>query len=114
MVSVGDKPGRHGVVQMAFLAHDTVLEHLRILSAHKHLTVIVTLNHQVVGAAHVVGGALGDDAHVGSDDKALALILDAEAHALDVVHRLKRRDLHVEDTERYFLKNGHMVVLDAA
>ena len=99
---------------MPLVAHDTVLEHLRIMAVGEHLQVIIALNHQVVGTAHIMGRAVGNHTHIGSDDKTLALVLDAEAHALDVMTGLKSGDFHVQNPERYLLENGHMVVADAA
>jgi len=114
MVMFGDKLCRHFVVKMTHVAHDTRLEIAGILAVFQHLTVIVTLNHQIVGEVHIVGRALGDGAHVGSHNKTLPLILDAEAHALNIVARFKGSNLHVQHTERDLLENRHMKVLDAA
>jgi len=111
---LGDKPGGDLIVQVALLTHDAVLEHLRITTCEQHVPVIVALNHQVIGAAHVVCRPLGDDAHICGHDKALALILDAESHTLDIVLGLKCRDFQVHHPEGNFLEHRHMMIADAA
>ena len=111
---LGHKLGGYLVVEVAFLAHDAVFEHIGIGALQQHFTVVVALDHQVIGAAHVMGCALGDDACIGSHHKAFSLIFDAETDALHVVQGLKGCDFHVHDPERYFLEDGDMTVSDAA
>ena len=111
---LGDKLCRNLIIQVAFFTLHTVLEHCWILALLQHLQVIVTFDHQVVGTAHVVGCAVGNDAHVGRHDKVFPLIFDVKTHALHVMACLKSRDFHIRHPEGNLLENGDMVILDAA
>ena len=99
---------------MAFLAFHAVLEHLRIFAVFKHFKVIIALYHQIVGAAHVMGGALGNNTHIGRHNKVLTLILDVKSHALHVMARFKGSNLHIHNAERNFFEDSDMTVMDAA
>ena len=80
----------------------------------EHGVVVVALDHEVVGLGHVVGGAIGDNPHVGAHDEALVAGLDAEAHVVEgVVAGLEGGDGHAGELEGDFLEHLLVVVADA-
>ena len=81
----------------------------------QHLEVVVRLDDQIVGLAHIVVDARRYASQVGGDGKRAVVVPDEEAGVVGaVVHGLERRYGEVAYREGYLLVYGHMVVLQTS
>lgn len=114
-VDACEKLGGHAVVEMAVGGLDAGFEIFGVAAFAEHPQVIVGLDHDVVGPAHVVVHTLADAAEVGGDGEAAVAVGDEEAGIVGaVVHHLEGGHLEVAYAEWEFLVDGRVIVFDAA
>ena len=77
---VYDGLGTIAVREMSRRRKDTVLEKLRIRSAHHHLCVVIGLDYQMTGTLNIRLHFVGHHASIGDDAEVSALGLDKIAH----------------------------------
>ena len=85
------KLGGHAVVEMAVGGLYAGFEIFRVAALAEHPQVIVGLDHDVVGPAHVVVHTLADAAEVGGDGEAAVAVGDEEAGIVGAVVTSPRR-----------------------
>ncbi len=114
-VDACEKLGGHAVVEMAVGGLYAGFEIFRVAALAEHPQVIVGLDHDVVGPAHVVVHTLADAAEVGGDGEAAVAVGDEEAGIVGaVVHHLEGGHLEVAYAEWEFLVDWRVIVFDAA
>lgn len=114
-VNLGNEIGGHAVVQVTIVGNDASFEILGITTFAQHFEIIVGFDDDVCCEAHIVVYTFADATEVGSDSKADIAVADEIADVVrTVVHDIKRGDFKIADSERKFLVDRGVVVLDAA
>lgn len=94
---------------------DACFEILRVATLVEHLPVIVGLDDNVGGEAHIIVYPVADAAEVGRHGEADMAVLDEVAGIVGaVVHHLEGRKLEIADFERELLVDRGVVILDSA
>ena len=113
-VDAGQIFGRDFIVEMPVVRADAGLEIFGIGAGGQHGRIVVGLNHEVVGFAHVEVGAFGDAAQICSHHYVVRSVGDVVSGIVGaVVHHLECQQREVADGERVFLVYGVVIVLDA-
>ena len=77
------------VAEVAEMRADALLERIWIRSVLEHCLVVVGLDYQVVSLADMLGCLLADEAEVGGEDEAAAVIRERVTHAVGGVVRYR-------------------------
>ena len=81
----------------------------------KHFFVVIALNHDIIGLAHVEVYARSDATQVGGNGKFMVAIFNEEAHIVGaIVRHFKCCDFEVANLKRYLFIEWTMVVFEAA
>ena len=112
--NVGNKLCRHFIVEVPAASLHACLQIGGIFAGEQHVAVVVALNHQVLGLAHVEICARGDFALVGRHHKPMSTAFHHKtATVFAIVRLLECGDGHTCHRERNFVENGFVVFFNA-
>ena len=98
--------GSNLVVEVSVGGTDTVFQIFGITATIEHGSIVVSLNHQIVGLRHVELGTIGDATEVGGDSETLRAIFHKESGIVGpVVRHLKGCELHSRKRKWNFLED---------
>ena len=106
--------GCMGVVHMADFSLYSCFQVFGVSSEPQHLKVVVGLDDQIIGSAHIEACTLGDLSKVGRKHEAHPRKLNGESHVVGpVVRHFKGRYFQIGDFERNLLEYRLMIVFEA-